>query len=350
VNLSEKIKQKFIKPNEPMEIFFYLDQINPVLEKNVNAQFFALGCTPVVNLFSQAAEPFALTHTQSEYHLVPDAQRSPQATEIYALQRVIATTDTGKVVEYQPFYSSQADEGARYYYANRKPAWQDEQRQAQGTEIFLSFTDQHFKPAIAENWVISAETLCSNRDLPAQLPFGGNEPHLRLLTLKIDALDKIKCLIPITAARRSASGQNARSRYVAHLSLNHLSLLDDKEGIATLLKLLKLYDFSQAEEHQNVLEGLLSLRSKAITLRNPQACRGNVFWQGVEITVQVDESKFSGTSLYLFGSVLERFFALYASINLFTQLVFITQYDDEIHRWPPRIGEKLLLPAISPAE
>jgi type VI secretion system protein ImpG len=43
----------------------------------------------------------------------------------------------------------------------------------------------------------------------------------------------------------------------------------------------------------------------------------------------------------LFASVLERFFALYASVNSFTKLVYRTkQSGGEVKRWPPRAGEQ----------
>jgi type VI secretion system protein ImpG len=48
--------------------------------------------------------------------------------------------------------------------------------------------------------------------------------------------------------------------------------------------------------------------------------------------------------MFLFASVLERFLALYCSINSFTQLVAKVQdRDGELRRWPPRVGEKILL-------
>lgn len=39
----------------------------------VHAEMFqALGCTPIVNLFEELAEPIRLNHTQAEYRVIPD--------------------------------------------------------------------------------------------------------------------------------------------------------------------------------------------------------------------------------------------------------------------------------------
>src|SRR5262249_50412783 len=61
-----------------LEVFIYLDRATPDLEQNVSADTFRLGCTPVVNLYKQRAEPIQLTHTDYEYRVGPDA-RSPPA-------------------------------------------------------------------------------------------------------------------------------------------------------------------------------------------------------------------------------------------------------------------------------
>ena len=65
------------------------------------------------------------------------------------------------------------------------------------------------------------------------------------------------------------------------------------------------------------------------------------FARGLEIALELDETKFVGASAVLFASVLERFFALYASVNSFTQVVArFRQRDGVLKRWPPRAGDR----------
>ncbi|MBL8302245.1 MAG: type VI secretion system baseplate subunit TssF, partial [Ideonella sp.] len=52
----------------------------------------------------------------------------------------------------------------------------------------------------------------------------------------------------------------------------------------------------------------------------------------------VDERAFEGAGVMVLGTVLERFFARYASLNSFTQLTLVSQTRGEIKRWKPRIG------------
>ena len=70
----------------------------------------------------------------------------------------------------------------------------------------------------------------------------------------------------------------------------------------------------------------------------------NGFCRGLEVTVEFDEDKYVGASVFLFAAVLEKFFGLYASLNSFTQLVARTrQRKEPVKRWPPRAGEQILL-------
>ena len=69
-----------------------------------------------------------------------------------------------------------------------------------------------------------------------------------------------------------------------------------------------------------------------------------VFARGLEVTVELDETKFAGSGVYLFASLLERFLGLYATINSFTQTVAVVrQREGVLKRWPPRAGDMQLL-------
>ncbi len=69
-----------------LEIFVYLDRSAPELERNIGQHSLALGCTPLINLFPMRCEPIRLTHTDTEYRVVPDARR-PRAAEVWQIER-----------------------------------------------------------------------------------------------------------------------------------------------------------------------------------------------------------------------------------------------------------------------
>jgi len=115
-----------------------------------------------------------------------------------------------------------------------------------------------------------------------------------------------------------------------------------------LQEILYLYDFNDPESPigtvtRNLIEGISDLKNKRIVAWTGSPTGGG-FCRGMETTIELDETKYVGTSMYLFAAVLERFFGLYVSMNSFSQLVVtVKQREGLLKRWPPRAGELPLL-------
>jgi len=344
-DLSGLGKKTLEKAGNQLEIFIYLNRTNLDLEQNVTADTLQLGCTPIVNLFQQRAEPIPLTHAETEYRVVADARR-PLAHEIYSIDRVTATSPGNEQVEYRPFYSFQhaADrrEQATFWWSARRPAQTTNQAGDGGTEVFLSLVDLGFDPAGPPNWTLDLETTCLSRDLPHRLPFAVGQSVLRLSGG--GPLSGIYCLTGRpTRTLRPAVKRGAVWRLISHLSLNHLSLTGGEEGTAALREILKLYDFNDSAETCAMIDGILSVRCRPAVGRIPGDVRGG-FCRGVEVTLELDEDRFSGSGVFLFATILEQFLGLYCTINSFSKLIATTnRREGELRRWPPRAGEMILL-------
>jgi type VI secretion system protein ImpG len=66
--------------------------------------------------------------------------------------------------------------------------------------------------------------------------------------------------------------------------------------------------------------------------------------RGVGIDMGLDDTGFSGPGdAYLFGAVLDRFFASYVSINSFSRISVQTNPSRRHFTWPPRSGSSTLL-------
>ena len=87
------------------------------------------------------------------------------------------------------------------------------------------------------------------------------------------------------------------------------------------------------------VDGIVDLRTRAVVRPLPYA-GPMTFGRGLEVTVTCDESAFVGSSSFLLGSVLSRFFAKYASINSFTETVLRSQQRGEVMRWPISAGHR----------
>ncbi|MFC1751341.1 type VI secretion system baseplate subunit TssF, partial [Pseudomonadota bacterium] len=335
----------FEKRGQTIELFFYFNSESTELERGVSADTFALGCTPVVNLFKQRAEPVRMTQYSEEYHISADTSR-PLSKEIYGIDSVVATSNTEEALEFKPFYSfDHTDNGHKsmYWHATRQaPEQNGDDRLDAGTEMFMSLVDLSFKTIKKDGWTLSCETTCLNRDLPERLPYGGGEPSLSLVTSQVP-INSITCLTAPTRTRRLYADDELRWRLISHLNLNYSSMLGGSDSAMVLKEMLKLYNFDDSPSSNSLIESVLDIKSCQVMSRVSSEGSVGGMCRGLEITVFVDEGRFESSGLYLFGSVLERFFALFAPINSFTRLVLTSPNREvPIRKWPPRAGEKQL--------
>jgi type VI secretion system protein ImpG len=332
-----------------LEVVLFLDRTMTSLEQAVDTQTFRLGCTPVINLFEQTAEPIALTQARYEYRIVPDVGQ-PYGTEIYSVDSVTSVDPvTNTTTEYQPFYSFRhgiSRAGVKtFWYASRRPALGETDR---ATDVYLNLVDLGFNPHLPAASTLVVRATSTNRNLPIKLQQAGEDLYFELEMAA--PLARIRCLRSPTTPLRPPLQRGACWRLISHLSLNHLSISDPVEGKEALQEILKLYDFSDPESGQQLadvtqqlIEGITAVSCRRVVGRTGVETSSG-FCRGVEVTVEMDEQKYIGTGVFLFASMLERFLGLYASINSFTQLVATTKQSGRpFKRWPPRSAELQLL-------
>ncbi len=327
-----------------LEFYFYLDRSHTELERNLSAENFALSCTPIINLFQHRAEPISLEHDQYSYAVIPDA-RFPDNFETYSIEKVQGLSGDGQKKDYRPFYGlTHFDinrETQNFWHAQRYPKIGGELGNEPGSEVEISLVDLNFSPADLHDETLSLNLMCFNRNTPEKLPFGGGQPQFKCLDLGV-ALEGIHTLTHLTPTIRPPLRDGARWRLVSHLALNYLSL-DSPNAIEVLKELLSLYDFQDSAASRALIAALVKVQTNPMTA--PVTLGGKTtICRGVEIEVTFDETLMSGNSTFLFASILERFFALYCSINTFTRLVArVKGRQDILKKWPPRIGNQPLL-------
>jgi type VI secretion system protein ImpG len=330
-----------------LDLYVYLNETSQDLERNVSRETFQLGCTPLVNLFQVRAEPISLKQNLYEYRVVPDARR-PKSHEIFSIDRVVATSPHDEELVFSPLYSTHhgdsADARRAFWHMARRPSTNVGDDVDHGTEAFLSLADLDAAPIDFDQWVLDVRTTCLNRDLPGRLPFGGGQPHLEIASG--GAMARVSCLVPPTRTLRPSLDDAVLWRLVSMLSLSHLSLVDGadaSEAGAALREVLTLHDWMASTHSRTIVEGLAGVTHRRVVGRAGGAAPGG-FCRGVEVTLQLDEAKFTGGGLYLFASVLDRFLGLYATINSFTRTRVVTnRREAALCMWPPRAGEQVLV-------
>lgn len=316
----------------------------------VQAAHFALGCTPVVNLFQQAADPIRLTHASTSYPVLADGRRA-HGYEVYSIDRVyrVKQTPQGESVdELRPFFSLRHDDIVAdgtaprtasqgcYWHARRDD---DLAVQSPGYETELSIVDVDFNPALPQTETLSIRVTATNRDLPCLLPVGA--PGGDLFVEGGSLAREIRLLRKPTAVTRFERGHGALWRLISHLSLNHLSLSGG--GVEALKEMLRLYDLPRSASNRRQIDALTAVEFRPATAWLPGQ-PFPTFVRGTEVRLQVDEGGFVGTGTRLFATMLDRFFSLYVHANSFTQLTLVAaRSQEEILKCPPRNGETALV-------
>jgi type VI secretion system protein ImpG len=196
--------------------------------------------------------------------------------------------------------------------------------------------------------------VCSNRDVPAGLLMGDERGDFQIEGQP--GVTRVRALRKPTPSLRLPLQREGHWRLVSLLQLNHLSLpglaMADAaaEGDAppavtpaadpvALRELLSLLDFVNSEATRKRIAGLVGVRAQR-ALRRVATGGGRLFVRGLEVTLEFDETRYAGSSAFLFASVLERFFGLYTTVNSFTQTVAVgRQQEGVMKRWPPRAGQ-----------
>lgn len=328
-----------VRSGKSLDILLLLDH-TPKKALRLKKETFALGCAPIVNLFPRTSEPIRWDQRRLEYLLVPDNRRH-RTTEIHSIRKVSSAAHPDQPARvYHPFYSyshPMQERGEQaFWHARRIPTPHPD---GVGSDLSLSFLDLDFRPSRPADEVIYAHTLCTNRDLAEQVP---EDALLHSDTPGLPVGRIVNLRRPTRQGAVPARGQNLW-RLVSHLSLNYLS--GEKEGndAGALREILRLYDFSGAIGVERQLGGVRQIATRPVVGRTGRdAWRG--FAQGREIELVLDETAFGDdTSPFLFASVLERFFALYAATNSFSQLVLKSETREDVwHRWPARAGRKIV--------
>lgn len=327
------------------EVFFVIAPFEraerrQILELGIDARTFRLGCTPVVNLFEQVAEPILLTQRVTEYAVVPDARRRLEI-ETWSVDGVAGITPgEGEPRRIEPLYGfrhGRADAAGIFWHAVRRASgW----RTDRGTDVFISFADLSGQARSPDAEVVSLTLTCFNGDLPSRLPFGVDERGDFELA-QGGPVRRVLCLTRPTPVVQPPLGKPLLWRLVSTLSLNHLSLVE--EGREALRELLRLHNVGDSTGGERQIQGLAAVRS-APAFARVAADQGVAFARGRRVELELDEEQFPGGGAFLFASVLERFLAQYATMNSFTQLAARTrQRKRTMREWPPRAGWRTLL-------
>lgn len=293
---------------------------------------FCLFASPAINLFQHDAEPIILDHKRPEYQVRP-AGGSGSDYQVYSVDSVNGYIQ-GTVEEraYKPFhmFNPQAGEMPVYTVHHRRSAIRDK------TNLYVSVAYPSMGKEPRQETLSMALT-CTNANLPEKLRYGdisqptGSSPELA-------TFENIR---QPTTPVQPPLGKDLLWRLLSHLYLNYLSVAD----VDSLRAMAKLYVFTDTRDRGQVVAN--TKRVDAIT--DLQVDEGDrlvkgLLMRGREIRMTLNRDGFANDGdLYLFSSVMNRFFSGYASVNCFTRLTVEETLSKELYHWNAMIGDRPLL-------
>ncbi|WP_053133430.1 type VI secretion system baseplate subunit TssF [Pseudomonas sp. MIACH] len=298
---------------------------------DLTCEHIRLHAVPVINLFPLEADPLTLAPLQTDYLLRPMRLQDGHM-EIYSVDRVTASRN-GERQDYVPFTSFRHKGGMlrdeapeRYFHTRLK-------RAANGLhDTWLVLGGEGF----------DKDRLLAQENLSLRLTgTHGQLPRKALQSTLLDtavqstqAALRVRNLCAPTLPCYPPNRDRFHWRVLSHLGSNFLPMLGSAE---VLRGTLALYDWTGSELNRRRLAAIVEVRHHLV-----QRFEKGFLLRGVDIEITLDAHGFSGEGdISLFGEMLNRFFALYADIHVYTQLTLILQPTGKCLRWNENHSQRI---------
>jgi len=331
-------------PARTKELTFVFEFERPLPpDVRIEASSFQLNCTPAINLFKHSSEPIRLDGRRTEYALLP-ARIEGSELEIFEIEEVngwLPAPDgrsNGISRTYARFESfshemERADDRHAVYFREKVS------QGFAGADLTrtLSFIREDEALENRTDETISVSLECTNGVAPTHLGIGDLNRPMRNLPSFVTPRNLTR---PSPPCYPLVDG-SLQWQLISALSLNYLSLQD----APALRNILMAFDFPARTNMQRErgaklrLEGIETIASERVD----RLFKGLPV-RGMRTHIGMRESHFeSEGEMFLFASVLAEFFALYATVNSFHELLVQGVERGEVYRWQPRIGNQPLL-------
>ncbi|MDD6088899.1 MAG: type VI secretion system baseplate subunit TssF [Desulfovibrionaceae bacterium] len=294
------------------------------------ADLFQINVAPAANVFPQSATPFVIPHTRQEYRLLPQGDTAGQKA-IYRVNRVVGIARGNKTREFYPYFSFQGNIGEKNTYSLRRslsPVTQKTQ-----WNISLLYADE---ADLRDNETLTADLLCYHHSLPGRLQVGD-------ISMPSDTSPAMTSFANITKPTLPIPAPSENKWLWKFFASVHSNLLPLASGDALreflMLHVPEMEDPTAKIINRRRCESIISFQST-----NTETLYRGYLLRGQALDLKIDGSSFTSKGeLFVFGSVLERVLACYATVNSYIQLHLSDTLSGDVMTWPIRLGNRQLL-------
>jgi type VI secretion system protein ImpG len=289
-----------------------------------------LNCTPAINVFSHEASPIRVDQAKTEYRVLPSGGPHVSIRSVDSVTGYVQGRP--ERIEFEPFDLLRHDlpgmETNRAFFRPRiRPAIV-----GRGVDHYVSFVDRldvNQRPPIE---VASLQLTCSNGPIADRLPVGSIDQPASDTPRSVNFSN----ITVVTPEVPPPVTDGLLRRLTANLARNYGAMAN----VDTLRTVISAYDFRAVFDVQarRRLELLLEGLDGFVTTDTDHVVRGApIRMRNIELGLA--DSKIGGEGeLFLFGSVLDAFFATYAGINMLHRFSVRGTESNARYTWPPRTG------------
>lgn len=305
-----------------------------------------LHCSPAINLFTHYAEPVRPDGRRVEYPLRA-SNRQPDAYDIFQISAVTskvksASDNPGSQIRNWPEFESFQHQ-VEYSRQREVVYWHHRTKTSlfhRGLDHSIAFihADGSLPDGLRFNDdIITTSLICTNRMLPTRLHTG----DICVAVNKNPAVASFHNVTRPTQPLYPVTDGDMHWSLISAMNLNYLSLLDRE----TLIQILRTFDLPGVHHPQRArlsrqkLDAIEKLETKPVD----RLFKG-VPVRGLATTLWIRPDPFACEGeIYLLGTVLSHFFALYASINSYHCLKIINTESRESWEWQEKMGQHALI-------
>lgn len=305
-----------------------------------------LHCSPAINLFTHYAEPVRPDGRRVEYPLRA-SNRQPDAYDIFQISAVTskvksASDNPGSQIRNWPEFESFQHQ-VEYSRQREVVYWHHRTKTSlfhRGLDHTIAFI--HADGSLPDGSrfnddIITTSLICTNRMLPTRLHTG----DICVAVNKNPAVASFHNVTRPTQPLYPVTDGDMHWSLISAMNLNYLSLLDRE----TLIQILRTFDLPGVHHPQRArlsrqkLDAIEKLETKPVD----RLFKG-VPVRGLATTLWIRPDPFACEGeIYLLGTVLSHFFALYASINSYHCLKIINTESRESWEWQEKMGQHALI-------
>lgn len=316
------------------ELYFLLST-PPDTQLRPDKNSLCLNSIPVINLYKKHLNSINLDDRDHEYRLVGD-NKNHACCEIHSLTEVLTIPVVGEPERAQPY----AGIDAHLLHANdRLYSTRTELsglKSIPGTETYITLHKTDNQKSASIDDILAVKALCTNRRLAENLRINDT-----MTLVGPGPISRAKVISKPTMHKPPSLNSDKPWRLLSNLVLNTTTL--ETQGLDVLKSILLTYSDEQAKAHFAQVDSIVSIQTERVVRRvGLEGWRG--LCRGLAVQIEIDITRFDGSSLHLFGEVLNRFMGLYANINSFVECSLTVKQEKGIFKqWPPLAGAQILL-------